>query len=256
MKSRRHFLHWLLPAFVTAATLWAPASLAQSAAIDPEAVALLRKSTDFIGGLKQFRVDTTSAVELVTAEGQKLQFDHHVIVTVQRPNKLRTDRQGELIKQSFYYDGKSLSANLPEYGFYAVAVVPDTLEGAIDFARDKLDVVAPGADFIYKNAFERLTAGLTSASYIGEAVVAGVRCDHLAFRNPEVDWQICIEQGAKPLPRKFVITSKKMPQAPEFIVVMNRWDTAPKVTDATFTFTPPKGAQMIEFLPAGTAAKK
>jgi hypothetical protein len=38
--------------------------------------------------------------------------------------------------------------------------------------------------------------------------VIGVECDHLAFRNADTDWQIWIESGAKPIPRKYVITSK------------------------------------------------
>ena len=53
-----------------------------------------------------------------------------------------------------------------------------------------------------------------------------------------------------------MITSKKMPQSPEFIAVITKWDTAPKITDAMFAFAPPKGAQKIDFLPAGSAAKK
>jgi len=33
-------------------------------------------------------------------------------------------------------------------------------------------------------------------------VVEGVRCDNLAFRAPNVDWQIWIQEGPEPLPRK------------------------------------------------------
>ena len=256
MRSKTSFRRWLLPALVATAAIWAPAGSAQDNSIDPEAINLLRRSTDYVAGLKQFRFEATSAVEIVTRDGQKLQYEHRVAITVKRPNKIRSDRVGELIKQAVYYDGKSLSMNLPDDGYYATAAAPDTLDAALDFARDQLGIIAPGADFLYKNAFERLSVGLTSAAFIGEAVVAGVRCDHLAFRNAEVDWQVCIEQGAKPLPRKIVITSKKMPQAPEFIAVISKWDMAPKVTDAMFAFTPPKGAQKIDFLPAGPAAKK
>ena len=168
----------------------------------------------------------------------------------------RVERVGELVSQVFYYEGKSLSMSLPKEGYYATEAAPPTIEATLDFARDKLDVIAPGADLLYKNAFEILTDGLTAAMIIGESVVAGVRCDHLAFRNPEVDWQLWIQQGDKPLPRKLVITSKKMPQSPEFIVVMTKWDTAPKLTDAMFRFTPPKGARKIEWLPAASATKK
>ena len=239
---------WLLAALTALATVWPIASLAQAGEVDPDALALLRKSTDYLAATKQFSLVTDATIEAVLADGQKLQFGQRVAVTVQRPNKMRAERIGELISQTFYYDGQSLSVNLPAYKYYATAAVPATLDGMLDTARDKLNVIAPGADFIYANAYQRLTEGLTSAYVIGKAVVGGVPCDHLAFRNAEVDWQLWIQEGAKPLPRKFVVTSKKMPQSPQFTSVMSDWQTAPKVSAATFSFVPPKGAQKIDFL--------
>jgi hypothetical protein len=148
-----------------------------------------------------------------------------------------------------------LSVNLPDQKYYATVAAPPTLEAMLDFARDKLDILAPGSDLIYKNASERFYERLTSAFVVGKAVVGGVRCDHIAFRNPEVDWQIWIQEGDKPLPRKFIVTSKRMPESPQFVLVLSKWDAAPKLTDAMFRFVPPKGSQQIEFLPAAASNK-
>ena len=258
MKSKTPLLSWLLPVFAAVAATLPIASLAQPSEVDRDAVALLRQSTDYVAGLKQFRVDTDATIESVLPTGQKLQFGQRIAVTVQRPNRMRVERVGELINQTFYYDGKTLSVNLPDEKYYATVQAPPTMDATLDFARDKLDVIAPGSDLIYSNAFERLTQGLTSALVVGKSVVGGVRCDHLAFRNAEVDWQIWIEEGSKPLPRKFIVTSKRMPESPQFVVVISKWDTAPKITDATFRFVPSKGSRQIEFLPtaAAVAAKK
>lgn len=228
------------------------AGFAQGDEIEPEAIELLRRATSYLAGMKQFRVDTTTTIEALLPSGQKLQFGHRVAVTVQRPNRLRAERVGELINQRFYYDGKSLTAVMPDLGYFATVPAPPTLDAALDFARDKLDIIAPGADFIYTNASERFYEGLTSAFVVGKAVVNGVHCDHIAFRNPEVDWQIWIQEGSTPLPRKFVVTSKKVPQAPQFEVVMNKWETAPQLNDGVFRFVPPKGARQIEFVQIGT----
>jgi len=245
----------LLSILIAATVLWPLAAHAQSAAIDPEAVKILRQSTDYLASLKNFRMEAVSMLEVVTPDGQKLQFDHRTAATVQRPNKLRVDRIGELVSQTFYYDGKTLSVNLPRERYYAAVPAPKTLEETLDFARDQLSIIAPGADLLYRNAFDRLTDGLTGAMIVGESVVAGVRCDHLAFRNAEVDWQICIDQGKKPLPRKLVVTSKKMKQAPQFIVLVSRWETAPKVDKSTFDFSPAKGAMKIDFIQPASRVK-
>lgn len=256
MKSTTPCLSWLLSVFAAVAAALPIASLAQQPAeIDPDAIELLRRATDYLAGTKQFRVDTETTIEAVLSSGQKLQFGHRVTVTVQRPNKMRAERVGELVSQTFYYDGKSLSVNLPDQKYYATVAAPPTLEAMLDFARDKLDILAPGSDLIYKNASERFYERLTSAFVVGKAVVGGVRCDHIAFRNPEVDWQIWIQEGDKPLPRKFIVTSKRMPESPQFVLVLSKWDAAPKLTDAMFRFVPPKGSQQIEFLPAAASNK-
>jgi hypothetical protein len=124
----------------------------------------------------------------------------------------------------------------------------------LDFARESLDIVAPASDLIYADAFEILMQDVTSGFVVGKSVLDGVRCDHLAFRSPHADWQIWIQEGSEPLPRKLVITSRDVLNAPQFTVEMTRWDLAPEFSTQTFTFTPPEDAQGIDFLPVGNSA--
>src|SRR5262245_34809665 len=255
MKNTTSFLSCLLPIIAAASAGIPLPGSAQPAEVEAEAMQLLRRSTDYLAGMKQFRIDTDATIEAVLPSGQKIQYGQRVAITVQRPNKVRAERIGELINQTFYYDGKPLSVNLPDLKYYAMAEAPATLESMLDFARDKLQIIAPGADLIYKDAFERLTQGLTSAFVVGKSVIGGVRCDQIAFRNAEVDWQIWIQEGANPLPRKFVVTSSRIPSSPQFVVVMSKWDADPKITDATFKFAPPTGARRIEFLQPAVAVK-
>jgi hypothetical protein len=228
------------------------AALAQAppAGIDPQATAMLKKSIDYISALKAFSVDTTSTIEMVLTSGQKIQFDNAAVASVQRPDKLVARRKGDLVNQAFYYDGKNLSLYNPDQKVYATVAAPNTLEGMLDFARESLDIIVPAGDLLYRNAFELLTADVKSGFVVGKGVVGGVRCDHLAFRNADVDWQIWIQEGAQPLPRKYVITSTQVAGAPQFAVLVS-WNTAPKFAPDTFAFTPAKDARRIEFLKVG-----
>ncbi len=228
----------------------------QPAGIDPKAEKLLRASTDYVAGLKRFSIETRNTLEVVLKSGQKIQFDHGVNVAVQRPNKLRAQRTGDLVDQDFYYDGKSLTLHNPSEKYFATVAAPGSLEEMLDFARTKLDIVAPAGDFIYKNAYEILMEGVTDGLVVGKGVVEGVRCDHLAFRTPHIDWQIWIQEGDKPLPRKIVITTKDVASAPQFAVVMTKWNLAPKFSDRLFTFKPPKGVKKVEFQPLEGGAPK
>ena len=222
---------------------------AQPAGIAPEAQQLLKASTDFLANQKQFSAETRNTLEVVLKSGQKIEFNHTARMSAQRPDKLRAERTGDLVDQVFYYDGKSLTLHNPKDKAYAQVAAPDTLEAMLEFARTKLDIVAPAGDLLNKNAYDILMDGVTDGFVVGKAVIEGALCDHLAFRAPQVDLQIWIQEGAQPLPRRFIITTRDLPNAPQFAVTVTQWNLKPTFGAQTFTFTPPAGAKKIDFLP-------
>jgi hypothetical protein len=237
---------WFVTVAVAALSL---AAHAQPAGIDPEATRLLKVSMAFVAAQSQLSVETRNSLEVVLYSGQKIEFNHIAKMSIQRPNKLRAERTGDLVDQQFLYDGKSLTLFNPGDKVYAAVAAPATIETMLDFARTSLDIVAPAGDFVYKNAFEILTDGVMSGFVVGKAVIEGVRCDHLAFRGPTTDWQIWVQEGAQPLPRKIVITTRDMFNAPQFSVTVTKWDLQPRFNDQTFNFSPPSGATKVDFLP-------
>lgn len=216
--------------------------------VEPAAVQRLQASMSYLGNLQQFSLVTETSIEVVLESGQKLQFDNAVKVQVKRPNKLLAVRKGELVNQRFYYDGESLTLQNPDSGVFATVDAPPTLEAMLDFARESLDIVAPAGDLLYSNAAEILLEGVHTAFGVGPAEVGGVLCDHLAFRSDQMDWQIWIEQGAQPLPRKLVLTSPDVLNAPQFTVLIREWNLQPELSDELFRFTAPDDAMPIEFI--------
>jgi hypothetical protein len=234
---------------IAAVAALALAAQAQPTGIDPEAQRLLKASTDFLASQQRFSVDTRNTLEVVLKSGQKIEFNHTARSSVQRPNKLRAERTGDLVQQLFVYDGKTLTLYNPKDKAFAQVAAPDTLEAMLDFARNQLDIVAPAGDLLDKNAYGILMDGVTDGFVVGKAVIEGVRCDHLAFRAPHVDWQIWVQEGAQPLPRRLVITTRDLPNAPQFAVTMTKWNLKPTFDAQTFKFTPAAGATKVDFLP-------
>jgi hypothetical protein len=233
---------------LAASVLWGTAA-AQPAGIDPQAEKLLRASTDYLAAQKQFSAETRNTLEVVLVSGQKVQFEHTAKLAVQRPDRLRAERTGDLVEQLFVYDGKTLALANPTQKYYAMVAAPATVEEMLDLARTKMDIVAPAGDLVYRNAYDILMTDVTSGFIVGKGMVEGVRCDHLAFRAPHVDWQIWIQEGKEPLPRKLVITTRDVANAPQFSVVVSKWNTKPVFGPQTFRFTPPAGARKVDFLP-------
>jgi len=85
---------------------------------------------------------------------------------------------------------------------------------------------------------------------MGPGEVLGTTCQHYAFRQEGADWQVWIQKGDFPLPRKLVITTTDDPARPQHTAVY-LWNLAPSVNDAAFTFTPPSGARKIVLADVG-----
>lgn len=221
---------------------------AANPALDAQADALLKKMSVFMAGLKAFTVEVHNTSEVVDTDGQKLNFGAHGEVSVMRPNMLkarRTDAKGDTYA---YYDGKNLTI-FPKYAnIYAVSPAPSDFDEAMDFLRDAVQVDLPGADLLYNDIYAGMTWNLTSSSYVGLESVSGKMAHHLAFRTPEVDFQVWIQDGDQPLPLRYLITSKWVTAAPQFGVTLGNWNLKPKLKAKSFEFKAPAGAQKVDFV--------
>ena len=216
--------------------------------VDPKADALLRSMSAQLARMKTFVVETNHSTEVVTKDGQKVELLGDSKVTVERPNKLRSERAGADRDVIMYYDGKTISLYGKRANLYATTAAPNTIDKAIDFARDRLDLEAPAADLLYADAYQALMDDVVSGTYVDKEQIGDRMCHHLAYRGNETDWQIWIEDGPRPLPCRFEITSKNEPGQPEFVVTINHWTVDPALPADTFVFNPPRGASRIDFM--------
>jgi len=222
---------------------------AESPAVDPAATRILKRMTDYLGGLQKFSVHTKNTLEDELESGHRIDLDVSASVLVSRPNELFAERKGDLIDQMFYYNGKTLTLYNPSDKVYATESAPGTIEETLDFARESLGLVVPVADLVYRNAFPLLMQDVNLAVVVGKAVIGGVKCDHLLFSRPGVDFQVWVADSGNPLPYKYVVTDTGTPARLSISTVMSDWNVTPAATDSRFTFVPPPGTKQISFLP-------
>jgi hypothetical protein len=204
--------------------------------------------SDYMDTLEQFTVRAENGMDTMLPSGQTLQLGRSMEISVRRPDRLRGNINGGRYDQEFYYDGKSITLFTKGVNYYATTETSPSIEAALDDAEESVGLVAPFADVISRNAYDNLIEDVTLGLYVGLSTVSGVECHHLAFRGEETDWQIWIENSEKPLPRKFMITSKWITGAPRFVGLIIGWDLSPDLKDSLFTFVAPEGAEEIEFL--------
>ena len=212
-----------------------------------DAVEILKKMTGYVNAQQTILTAFDSDIEVVTDDLQKIQFTSSGQIMLSRPDKLRVSRTGGYADVELVFDGKKATVYGKNIGAYAQADFSGNVDELIDKMRADFGVEAPGADLLLSRSFDVLMTGVYDAKHIGRGVIDGVECEHLAFRTSDTDWQIWVEPGANPIPRKFIITSKGVTGAPQYTLKIKDWKTnVPPSADA-FTFKPAAEAKLADF---------
>lgn len=227
-----------------AALLVAASPLAQAA--EGDARAILKSTTDYVGSQQTIELSFDSSIEVITPELEKIQFTNAGGVLLSRPDQLRAHRVGGYADVELVFDGKTVSVLGRHLNGYAQFDGPDSVDALIETLRAGQGVALPGADLLLSNAYEVLVDGVLEAKHIGRGVIGGVECEHLAFRNRDTDWQLWVEVGDRPIPRRLVITSKTVNNAPQYSFQVTSWKTGVTLAADAFDFTPPAGAEALE----------
>jgi len=239
---------------ITTAWVAVPNAQAQDTAVDPVAVQKLRQMTDYMRALPYFRVRTENTLEDTLDSGQRVDNDVTSIVTLRRPDKLRVARVwGMSDDRELFFNGTTFALYSPTDNMYARYDAKATVGQLLDNLRMNLGVVMPGADLVYPNAFDIIMSQVTSATVVGQAVIEGAICHHLAFSSPGADAQVWVADGEQPLPCKYVVTDTSTPELISTVSVLSEWDLVTVPPDSEFEFVPPTGAQATIFLPRDNA---
>jgi hypothetical protein len=211
-----------------------------------DAKAILKSMTDYVSSQKTIELSFDSAIEVITPQLEKIQFTNSGEALLSRPDKLRAHRMGGYADVALVFDGKTVSVLGKHLNAYAQFDGQGTVDQLIEALRAGHGVALPGADLLLSNSYEALAAGVLEAKHIGRGVIDGVECEHLAFRNLDTDWQLWVEVGERPIPRKLVITSKTVNNAPQYTLRVKGWKTGFEPPADAFAFTPPAGAHKLE----------
>jgi hypothetical protein len=226
--------------------------------IDPDAMDALNKMGTYLRSLKAFQVKGDITNEEVLPDGQKLQFGSVAELIAEKPNRLRVDMNSDREHRVFFFDGKTFTLYAPRPMFYATVDAPATIPEMVNHLEDKYGINMPFVDLFRWGTPESGAEDITSATDIGASQIDGTTCEHFAFRQAGLDWEIWIQQGDYPLPRKLVITTMTDDARPQH-EARYTWNLAPSMNAATFAFVPSKDDKKIalaELRAPKTAAKK
>lgn len=232
-----------LRALVLASTLLAACAGVQAG--EDDAKAILKQMSDYVSAQRTIQLRFDSDIEVITPQLEKIQFANSGDALLSRPNKLRAHRVGGYADVSMVFDGKTVGVYGKNLNAYAQFEGPGTLDELIEALRAGHGVALPGGDLLVSSPYDALMAGVLEAKHIGRGVIDGMECEHLAFRNFDTDWQLWVQVGDRPVPRKLVITSKTVNNAPQYTLRIRDWETDVEPAADAFSFAPPSGAERI-----------
>jgi hypothetical protein len=243
-----------LAATLLAGVAWAwasPGAPAENApapepAIDPGAVAALRKMGAFLRAQQAMEVQSETTTDDVLASGQKVEYGGTVGLELRRPNRLRVDVVSDRRNERIFYDGNTFTVYQPAVGYFASFAAPPTVRELVDVLEQRYGVDLPLADVFRLGTDEAQLAAIRGATLIGMSTIKGAACSHYAFHQADIDWEIWIQDGAQPLPRKLVITTTSDRTQPQHTSVLT-WNLAPTFDEQAFSFAPPPNAHRIDF---------
>ncbi len=216
------------------------------ARVDPQADEALRKMSAALAGARAFSVRGAMTMDEPVAEGHLAQFSRETNIVVRRPDRLMAERHEGDDVYIAWYTGNELTILDKRANTCAVAKVPGRIDDMLDEVATKYSLTMPLADLLFADPYKVLIADVLTGKYVGLHEVGGVNCAHLLFTQENVDWQIWIDAGREPLPRKVVIDYKHAPGRPQFIAVLSDWDLAASAVEDRFKPVLPKGVRKIE----------
>jgi hypothetical protein len=257
-RTRKFLLPWLLLAFSAPlgaqetgdAASSSDDTVVSSQVVSPEARAVLDRMTAYLRSLTSFSIDTHASRDEAVALGYKLQNNERSQIIVQRPNRLRAEVSGDIRNRTFVYDGKTLTMYSPEDDAYVKIEAPDNIGTMVGMLLDA-GVEMPLIDVLYQATAGTLTDFVRGGILVGTSTIDGVECDQLAFRQASIDWQLWVERGTRPLPRRILITTRYEVGDPQYEATLH-WNLKPRIHASTFAFAPPKGAIEIPLDTAST----
>lgn len=220
-----------------------------TSSVDSDAMTILMNMANFVAKAKAFSLTMVTGYDSVQENGQKIEFGDVRNIVVQRPDHIREDiTQREGTKAEFIFNGKEIYVFNSRDNVYGTVKKSGTIEQAITYFTEELQMRLPLAMLFSAGLPDFLKEHVKTLYYVDTSIIEGVACDHLAARGLNVDFQVWIQQGDKPLPLRVVITYKDAGGEPQFWAQIQDWNLSPKISSSLFAIKPPEGAEKISFV--------
>lgn len=224
-----------LIAFVFTLSLAAPSKAQnENPNIDPQAAEILQNMSYFLGSKQEYTFKADAMFDTIITGERKIMYSASETVFIQKPDKFTIEYVTDIGGYKIWYNaGQATILSLPTNDF-TLTTLPGNIDAALRKLLEQYNFSPALSEFLFINTFKEMTQNVTAGAYFGTSNVFGTKCNHLAFTEADIDWQVWIDAGRRPVPRKLVITYKNRPGSPQFIAILKDWVTDKPITNFAF----------------------
>jgi len=231
------------------------ASAAPARAAEPKAPAgppnaedVLRATSQYLAKQKGFSYHAEVEFDQLLPGGPKVRLSGAVDVAVMRPGSLFVDYRDDVSDRVVWFESGNVTVLDPVAGTYAQVSGPKDIDGMVAKLEKEYGMALPLGELAESDPDAVLTRGVELAHYVGVHNVEGVFCHHVVLQRKDLDLQIFVEVGDKPLPRKVVFEYPGRAGSPQYTASITEWSFETPKSDL-FTPKVPKEAAKVDFLP-------
>jgi hypothetical protein len=228
-------------------------------AADPEAQSEPPKAADVLRAMSSYLakagpVSYHAEVEFdqILPGGPKIRLAGAVDVTAKRPGSLFVNYRDDVSERMVWFQDGRLILLDPVAATYAEVSGPKDIDGMVEKLEKEHGVALPLAELVESDPMAVLMRGVDFSHWVGIHDVDGVFCHHLVLQRPDLELQVFVEVGDKPLPRKLVFEYPLQPGSPQYTAWITEWSFAPPAANV-FAAKLPEDVARVEFLPIGEA---
>jgi hypothetical protein len=214
----------------------------------PHAEEVLRAMSAYLAKAKAFAYHAEVEFDRILPGGPKVRLAGAVDVAVARPGSLYVDYRDDVSERVVWLEKGRLTLFDPVAFTYAQVSGPKDIDGMVAKLEKDHGLALPLGELAESDPHAVLTRGVELAHYVGVHDVEGIHCHHVVLHRPDLDLQVFVEVGDKPLPRKLVFEYPDRPGSPQYTASITEWSLDPPAADL-FEAKVPEDAATVEFLP-------
>lgn len=218
--------------------------------VEPKAAQILGAMSSKLAAAKTVRVTATREASPGFFVGNKVAEHARINGVVQRPDKLASTAKTDLGTREIRYDGKQLLLVDRAAKTHVIVPAKPTIDETISSIEEVYGFMPPLAELAVNNPQALLMDGVISGKWVGNEPVGKTPCDHLAFKQENLDWEIWVGEKDQ-LPHQIRVTYPNGEGGAAMVMtaVIQKAELDGPVSASEFAVKVPAGSRALEMIP-------